>query len=183
MLTKLSGEARTRWLIVTIFAWFALVLWGLSYLLEQRLVWFDEKSQLLELGNNGELAQPLVTELVKKGFSVSGSVFHISSESCNCNWRSAGHTSSVKRQVTESGGRNYSIDIDQFNELKRFVPATPAIIMFNESSELIYLGPYADGAFCTAESSFVEALIPLVSMEEKAPEWINTVAKGCYCSV
>ncbi|WP_278361357.1 DUF6436 domain-containing protein [Idiomarina abyssalis] len=183
MLTKLSGKARTRWLIVTIFAWFALVLWGLSYLLEQRLVWFDEKSQLLELGNNGELAQPLVTELVKKGFSVSGSVFHISSENCNCNWRSAGHTSSVKRQVTESGGRNYSIDIDQFNELKRFVPATPAIIMFNESSELIYLGPYADGAFCTAESSFVEALIPLVSMEEKAPEWINTVAKGCYCSV
>ncbi|HAS14353.1 MAG TPA: thioredoxin, partial [Idiomarina abyssalis] len=114
---------------MTIFAWFALVLWGLSYLLEQRLVWFDEKSQLLELGNNGELAQPLVTELVKKGFSVSGSVFHISSENCNCNWRSAGHTSSVKRQVTESGGRNYSIDIDQFNELKRFVPATPAIIM------------------------------------------------------
>ncbi|WP_244213051.1 DUF6436 domain-containing protein [Idiomarina ramblicola] len=182
MAKKLS-KARRQWLIVAVIAWFGLVLFSISYFLEQRLVWFDEQGQLLELSNNDRLEVELVSELSHLGYSVAGHVFHITSRDCPCNWRSSGHIAAVKRQVTESDGKNLVIDIDQVSSLKRFVPATPAIIMFNESSELIYLGPYADGAFCTTESSFVEELIPSVSINSKAPQWVNTVAKGCYCKV
>jgi len=182
-LTKKPSKVRARWLIVAVISWFGLALWGISYLLEQRLVWFDEQGQLLELSNNNRLESELVKELSHLGYPVSGQVFHLTSQGCSCNWRSFGHIASIKRQVTESDGQNFIIDIDQVSSLKRFVPATPAIIMFNKSSELIYIGPYADGAFCTAESSFVEALIPSVSMSSKAPKWVNTVAKGCYCKV
>lgn len=182
-MTKKLSKARRRWLIVAVIAWFGLVLWGISYLLEQRLVWFDEQGQLLELSNNDRLEFELVSELGNLGYSVAGRVFHITSRDCSCNWRASAHITGVKRQVTESDGQNLIIDIDQVPSLKHFVPATPAIIMFNKSSELIYIGPYADGAFCTTESSFVEELIPSVSMSLKAPKWVNTVAKGCYCKV
>ncbi|MCK7458310.1 DUF6436 domain-containing protein [Idiomarina aminovorans] len=182
-MTKKLSKARARWLLVAVIAWFGLVLWGINYLLEQRLVWFDEQGQLLELSNNDKLEHELVQQLSHLGYSVSGQVFHIMSQDCSCNWRSSAHIAKVKRQITEADGQNLLIDIDQASSLKSFVPATPAIIMFNKSSELIYIGPYADGAFCNAESSFVEALIPSVSMSSKAPEWVNTVAKGCYCKV
>lgn len=178
-----SGKARSCWLIIAVVAGFGLVLLGISYLLEQRLVWFDEKGELLELSNNEKLEPQLVAELTHLGYSLAGSVFHITSGDCSCNWRASGHMASVKRKVEESKGENLIVDIDQYPALKRFVPATPAIIMFNKSSELIYIGPYADGAFCTTESSFVEELIPSVSEESAAPKWVNTVAKGCYCKV
>lgn len=183
MSIKSHRKARTRWLIIAVVSWFALVLFGISYFLEQRLVWFDGQGQLLELSNSEKLEPELVKVLSQQGYSLAGGVFHVTSSGCSCNWRSSGHISSVKRQVTDSGGENFIVDIDQFPTLKRFVPATPAIIMFNKSSELIYLGPYADGAFCTTESSFVEELIPSVSMISKAPKWVNTVSKGCYCEV
>ncbi|ASG65526.1 thioredoxin [Idiomarina piscisalsi] len=183
MSNKLLNKGRPQWVVVTVFLWFAIALWGLSYLLEQRLVWFDSEGQLIEMSDSGDLGRSLKLALKNSGFHVEGSIFHISSQGCRCNWRSAGHIGKVKRQVTEFGGENYSIDVDQVVELKRFVPATPAVIMFNNSSELIYLGPYADGAFCTTNSSFVEELIPLVLMEGEAPAWINAVAKGCYCEV
>lgn len=183
MLIKSLSKARSRWLIVAVIIWFGLVLMGISYLLEQRLVWFDEQGHLLELSNNDRLELELVSELDHLGYAVAGSVFHITSSDCSCNWRASGHIAGVKKQVAESDGQNLIIDIDQVSRLKHFVPATPAIIMFNKSSELIYLGPYADGAFCTTKSSFVEGLIPSVSMSSKAPKWVNTVAKGCYCKV
>lgn len=177
------NKARSRWLIIAVIAWFALVLVGINYLLEQHLVWFDEQGELLELSHNEQLEPELTTELTRLGYSYAGSVFHITSEGCSCNWRSSGHMASVKRIVAELEGQNLVVDIDQYPTLKRFVPATPAIIMFNKSSKLIYIGPYADGAFCTTESSFVEELIPSVAKESAAPKWVNTVAKGCYCKV
>ncbi|MDV6314855.1 DUF6436 domain-containing protein [Idiomarina sp. HP20-50] len=182
-MTKTLSKSRNRWLIVAVIVWFGLVLFGISYLLEQRLVWFDEQELLLELSNNESLERELVAELKHLGYEVPGRVFHITSQDCSCNWRSSGHIASVKRQVTESDGQNLIIDIDQVSSLKDFVPATPAIIMFNKSSKLIYIGPYADGAFCTTENSFVEELIPSVSVSSRAPKWVNTVAKGCYCKV
>lgn len=133
--------------------------------------------------NSGHLSSELVKELKAQGHPVAGVAFHITSDGCTCNWRSFGHVSSIQRQVEAAGGRNVELVMSEFTDLKEYVPATPAVILFNEAEELIYLGPYADGAFCTTESSFVEGLIPSLSVSEPGPGWVNTVAKGCYCPV
>lgn len=179
----MSERHRKLGLVFLVVGWLALVLWGLLYLLEKRLVWFDEQGLLLELNNSEHFEQELKSELMNAGLAVKKQVFHIRSASCSCNWRTSGHAATVKNKVTESGGTNTVVDISQNSGLKRFVPSTPAIIMFNKSSKLVYLGPYADGAFCTTGTSFVEELIPSVSKLGKAPGWLNSVAKGCYCNV
>ncbi|HAD47546.1 MAG TPA: thioredoxin, partial [Idiomarina sp.] len=91
----------------------------------------------------------------------------------------------IERSVKVQGGHNITIDIDQYPELKTLLPSTPAVIIYNANRQLVYLGPYADGAFCTTETSFVEQLLPEINSNKLKANggWVNTVANGCYCNV
>ena len=129
--------------------------------------------------------QRLASELQHIAPDLNSSVFHVFAQSCQCNWRTRGHQQAIKRSVNAQGGHNITVDIDQYPELKTLIPSTPAVIIFNANQQLVYLGPYADGAFCNTETSFVEQLLPAVSGDSSVATggWINTVAKGCYCNV
>ena len=169
-------------LVVT---WFTVILGGLWWLLEARLVWFDGQGQLQQQLSSSGYEQRLTTQLQQVEPNMRSTVFHVVAEGCACNWRTRGHQQSIMRSVSAQGGRNIRIDIDQYPQLKTLLPSTPAVIIFNASQQLVYLGPYADGAFCNTETSFVEQLLPAVTSADSAAAggWINTVAKGCYCSV
>lgn len=171
------------WLLIVL--WFGAVLTGLWWLLDARLVWFDADGQLQQQVSAADYEQQLAAELLHIAPDTQSAVFHIFAENCACNWRTRGHQQAIARSVSEQGGRNVAVDIDQYPELKALIPSTPAVIIFNANQQLVYLGPYADGAFCNAETSFVEQLLPAITSEGSAATggWINTVAKGCYCNV
>jgi len=178
-----NGRQRLLWGIVTL--WFASVLVALFWLLDARLSWFDNQGRLQQQVAHGEVEERLKPLLERTVGDLSAVVVHVFSEGCPCNWRTRSHQQLIQRRVTERAGRNVELDIAQHEALKAYIPSTPAVIIFDDNEQLIYLGPYADGAFCNTESSFVEALLPQLSAGTAAPKggWINTVAKGCYCAV
>lgn len=165
--------------------WFVIALAGLWWLIDARLVWFDSNGRLQHQASSPRFEPRLIQALKTHVADLESVVFHVRQEACRCNWRTQGHQSAISRRVAEQGGKNIVIDIDQNPALQRLIPATPAIIIFDAKEQLIYLGPYADGAFCNSQTSFVEQLIPLLttSVNEDAHGWVNMVAKGCYCSV
>lgn len=173
---------RPVWLIVIVVAWFALIMLGLYWLLQSRLTWFDEQGLLHDRAAQPSFNLELARVLGVHRSSLASTVFHIIDADCHCNWRSQGHQSAIKRLVKRVNGYNQILTIQDHPELRQFIPATPAIVMYNEKSQLIYLGPYADGAFCNSRNSFVESLIPtVVGTDTSLLGWVNTVAKGCYC--
>lgn len=180
-----SGKRSPPWLLLLVVSWFAVILVGLWWLLDARLTWFDGSGRLQTRITDDAFVAQLKSQLRQHTEQLGGAVFHIDQEDCRCNWRTHGHQAQVKRQVSDNEGQNYQLDIDQVTALQDYIPATPAIIIFNQSEDLIYLGPYADGAFCNTETSFVEQLIPRVSahQSEQRSGWINLAAKGCYCPV
>lgn len=165
--------------------WFAIVLTGLWWLIDARLVWFDSHGRLQQQVTDTNFEQRLARQVSAGVGDLTSAVVHVASNSCRCNWRTRGHQQAIVREVDALGGRNISIDIDQYPGLQRLIPATPAVIIFDQNSQLVYLGPYADGAFCSSATSFVEELIPAVRATERPRNsgWINMVAKGCYCDV
>lgn len=171
------------WLLIAV--WFIAVLIGLWWLLDARLVWFDSQGRLQQQMSAPEYEQRLATQLQAISPQLETTVFHVFAENCACNWRTRGHQQVFSRSVTEYGGRNVAVDIDQFPQLKTLIPSTPAVIIFNARQQLVYIGPYADGAFCNSETSFVEQLLPELKSTDDAATggWINTVARGCYCNV
>ena len=182
MLSK-RWRQRSLWLLIV--AWFGAVLVGLWWLLEARLVWFDGEGRLQQQVSSNDFEQRLASQLQHIAPDLSSSVFHVFAESCQCNWRTRGHQQAIERSVKAQGGHNITIDIDQYPELKTLLPSTPAVIIYNANQQLVYLGPYADGAFCTTETSFVEQLLPEINSDKLKASggWINTVANGCYCNV
>ena len=154
-----------------------------SYLLYQPLMWFDQSGQLQAQVAQGQVGERLGQWLRQKGYKTDSRVFHVMDTHCMCNWRTEAHKQVVKRKVNDSNGTNVELSLNELPMLRHFLPATPAVVIFDANSELVYLGPYADGAFCNTESSFIEPLIKRVGATDAPLDsgWVNTVARGCYC--
>ena len=154
-----------------------------TYLLYQPLTWFDKSGALQAQLTEGQVGKRLGQWLNKQGYPTESRVFHVMDATCACNWRTQAHKQVVMRRVTANEGTNVTLSLAELPGLKDWLPATPAVILFDADGELIYLGPYADGAFCNTESSFIEPLIDHVStrVSDMDAGWINTVARGCYC--
>jgi hypothetical protein len=77
---------------------------------------------------------------------------------------------------------NIAISLSEQPDIEQFLPSVPAIIIYNEASELIYVGPYSTGYLCTTGNGLVEALIPKMSQPESEPV-VMSLARGCYCNI
>lgn len=178
------NKKRQRLLIGLVGVWFIAIMAGLWWLLQARLTWFDAEERLQQQASSQDFEVRLEQLLKPASQSFSGAVFHIVDEDCRCNWRSQGHQASIQRQVKAAGGKNYWVSLQDYPQLAQMVPAAPAVIIYSKDAKLLYIGPYADGAFCSSSSSFVETLIPKVVTPRQPTQlggWVNTLAKGCYC--
>lgn len=120
------------------------------------------------------LAQQQVTAL-------DSAMVHLRSSQCGCDIRAQGHRTELSSQVQAQGGRVYSIEVS--GEPPAWLPALPAVILFDAAGTLIYFGPYAEGAFCSPASSFVETLLPALFDTRMPAAWLNSDAVGCYCEI
>ncbi|MFC3607621.1 DUF6436 domain-containing protein [Stutzerimonas tarimensis] len=60
------------------------------------------------------------------------------------------------------------------------LPASPAVALWDARGELVYLGPYSEGAVCTSDNSFVEPIIDalLAGRQVRATQ---ALAVACFC--
>ena len=69
----------------------------------------------------------------------------------------------------------------QLKQISAWVPATPAVVVFDLDGSIRYLGPYHQEGICSAENSYLEPV--LESMVKGKPlSVLNTLVFGCFCS-
>jgi len=60
------------------------------------------------------------------------------------------------------------------------LPASPAVGIWDQSGELVYIGPYSEGAVCSSDNSFVEPILDAVLAGRKVRA-THSLAVACFC--
>ena len=167
---------------VAFILWIVGSLGGMFYFSTSRLVYFDPNNSLMDEALTKDYAKNFSQYLTTKFGDLSGRAIHFTQDGCFCNLVAQSHISAVKNQIEESGYKNEDYNISSIENLKKFIPSTPAVALFNDSGNLLFFGPYSTGYLCTAGNGFVEDII--IQMENKRqPRPITvSIARGCYCN-
>ena len=167
---------------LVVFAWFVLIFVGLMYSTTDRLVDFDPQATLLDNSTEQTFYAELDSFLKTHYESVQGRAFHISDDSCFCQMVAGSHIADVKKLVSNHTMENVSIALSELPEMEKFLPSVPAVIIYNDQSQLIYVGPYSTGYLCTTGNGLVEDLIPKMTQAVSDPV-VMSLARGCYCNI
>ncbi|MCU4677608.1 DUF6436 domain-containing protein [Catenovulum sp. 2E275] len=170
----LAGSIFIVWLGVTCaaFYWFA----------SDNLVEFDPNAQLATV-----LASPqaklnyeaqLKSNLKLSYATLANQVFQLESKHCRCNQAVTTHLATLTPWLTQKG---FNINKLDYDVLKQQIPASPAIIIFDENEDLVYLGPFASGYLCNTENSMIELTVKSALEFKQVPRVIFDNAQGCYC--
>lgn len=60
------------------------------------------------------------------------------------------------------------------------LPASPAAAIWDGRGELVYLGPYSEGAVCSSENSFIEPILDAL-LDGRPVRSTQTLAAACFC--
>ncbi|WP_417780446.1 DUF6436 domain-containing protein [Stutzerimonas xanthomarina] len=60
------------------------------------------------------------------------------------------------------------------------LPASPAVGIWDQRGELVYIGPYSEGAVCSSDNSFVEPILDAVLTGRKVRA-THSLAVACFC--
>ncbi len=168
------GSVFILWLAVTAaaFYWFA----------NKQLVDFDPNNQLAAViaqsAQQTKFQDALKAKLLASADSLANRAFHISSARCNCNIQVNEHLNILEPWLKNKGIQLQRLD---YASVRDFIPASPAIIVFNQASELIYLGPYSSGYLCNSNTSIVELAVAPALTLNNVPPMIQNKTQGCYC--
>lgn len=159
--------------------WLVTVALLLSWSWQAQLQPFDETRRL---HTTPQLSTEVARWLAQQNLPpLQSAMVHLQSANCGCDIRAQGHRAELSTQVLAQGGKVYSIQLS--DSVPAWLPAVPAVILFDATGSLIYLGPYAEGAFCSPASSFVETLLPALFDARMPAAWLNSDAVGCYCEI
>lgn len=61
-----------------------------------------------------------------------------------------------------------------------WIPASPAVAIWDADGVLAYLGPYNSGVICGVGDDLVARVMAALAGGEN-PRWVNQEAVGCYC--
>ena len=168
---------------VLVALWLASVAYAGYYFTSQKLVEFDANLRLSEVAQQDIIEY--VTRYEKKALitreSSRGVVYHFVDNTCRCNLYSQAHIDSLSNLASEVAYDVVTIELGD-NVRPFFLPSTPATLVLGADNELIYLGPYAQGAYCN-EATGVVALSIENYLKGFNANLINNRAQGCYCPV
>ena len=60
------------------------------------------------------------------------------------------------------------------------LPASPAVGIWDRNGELVYIGPYSEGAVCSSDNSFVEPIVEAV-LAGRTVRATHSLAVACFC--
>lgn len=170
-----------RIILLVSFVWFVSIMAFLIYAAGQKLVAFDHAGKLWQLSQNQQFDQAFSDEIAMTLGDLSNRVVHFSQAQCECNSVAQEHIQSVRKLAQQQGYSNTSVDVDKQLAVLNYLPATPAVAVFDETGGLIYLGPYSAGYSCSAGNGIVESFIARTVTAPGAS--IITDTEGCYCSI
>lgn len=86
-----------------------------------------------------------------------GTIVHWSGSDCICNRYSEPHVAELQQRLDHYHHEliDLGVDTGRFANLAQFVPATPAVMVFDQDGKLAYFGPYSGGTVCGEGEDFV----------------------------
>ncbi|HLV47476.1 MAG TPA: DUF6436 domain-containing protein [Aliidiomarina sp.] len=145
--------------------------------------YFDEQNQWLGLTEMAPAQTKLLTyfDLSEVASVNQRLLVHIRETGCRCNAYADQHADDLLADVQ---GQQITLTVAEANALNISVPATPMVAVFQlkeSTAKLIYAGPYASGPFCSADDSFLPAVLG-GGLDISGP-WLNGGVKACRCVV
>lgn len=150
-----------------------------AYFISDRLQPFDP-NKLLTAKNSTALLNEISLLSEFKNTQFKKVIIHITSENCSCTQFSEEHKKSINETALKAGFAIVNITLPE--KLNSIIPSTPAILMLDEMSELLYFGPYSAGLACTESNGYIETVLNNYNMGFSSNLMINDV-NGCYCNL
>jgi hypothetical protein len=155
----------TIWLIgcAAIFWWFEYRYWG-AY--EKQLIQFDKQAihKLYPILKRDSENRPLVV--------------HFKDDDCPCERYRLDHINTIKATLNKTNQVTLS---DQDHRLAQvYIPASPAVAIWDKNGVLAYFGPYSSGMACGEGFDFIKSVLEKLSKNEN-PHWVNNQGFGCFC--
>src|SRR5690606_23989664 len=72
------------------------------------------------------------------------------------------------------------LDAKSLAQLSHWIPASPAVAVFDGNGQLAYFGPYHQDGICGAENSYLEPVLATFHQPEFRAI-LNTLVYGCFC--
>jgi len=170
-----SNSDTSRFYYVLVALWLICMVAGFSYLVAQRLVTFDPNFTLLNSPQKHILGQ--LKQYQSQPIALT--IFHFFDDSCHCTKLTAEHRAAIDKVAKQDGFSVVYVDIEG-EEGMSDIPASPAILITDAQSELLYVGPYATGIDCSANNSLIDVVLNNYRQGFSAPTIVSD-AKGCYC--
>lgn len=161
--------------------WLVLCFIGLAWALTWRLVNFDHQGLLVEQMRELSFDQAIEQQFAAHYGDLSNQAFHISQSGCFCQQVAQPHISSVSKVLTEHAFNNRSLLLKPEHFLLEHLPSTPAIVVFNQTGQLAFFGPYSTGLLCSTGNGFIERQISQFNRQQYYGATVISDAKGCYC--
>lgn len=158
--------------LTLVILWLGFVFSAFAYFIGERLVEFDPQGTLLEFDARRLTTNNLLALNDKK------TIVHVSAADCKCNQYTEEHQIQIDKLANNA---DFSIKRIKVSDSK-LVPSVPAIMVFDELGELLYLGPYATGLACSSNNSFVETVLKNFTAGYKS-NLVVSEAQGCYCNL
>ncbi|MDU0352758.1 DUF6436 domain-containing protein [Paraglaciecola aquimarina] len=108
--------------------------------------------------------------------------FHFSENNCFCQYVAAKHIANLERNLANLDFNNIHINLSEHPALSDYIPSTPALVIFGQDNELIFLGPYAEGLGCISGTGLVDKVVENLNSPEQENSLFITETKGCYCA-
>lgn len=162
--------------------WFVSIILFLVYAATQKVVAFDQDGKLWQWSQQQEFDQVFTAKVTAEVGQVAGKVIHFSQVQCDCNPVAKEHINSVAGLALNQGYENRNVILSRGAELSAFIPATPAIAVFDKQGKLFYLGPYSAGYACTVGNGIVESFLSK-QVKNLIGATIISDTQGCYCTI
>lgn len=175
----MTAEHRSK---LALIIWLCAMLVLLGWSAANKLVTFDHDGRLYLMSQQHNFDEIAATRLLALTESKGPFAIHFEGSECMCQWVAKPHIESVKKLAVEHGYENIVLNANssEAQKIAEYMPITPAIALLNEKGELVYLGPYSTGIYCTKGKGLVEPFIQGNRMTLNGPA-IPYDAEGCYC--
>lgn len=121
---------------------------------------------------------------------------HFWDPACPCNAGNQQHLAELQQRFANQGVSFYALQKpgsrgrlpDQLAGMQTLdalpgaasLPASPAVGIWDASGQLVYIGPYSEGAVCNSSNSFIEPVLEAV-LAGRQVNATNSLAVGCFC--
>ena len=149
------------------------------YFASKDLVLFDPNDELASLSIDLSFDKDVVDYFQQRSIPTQNRVYHLLETDCRCNTISEAHRQDLNLGAFADAG--YQTQVLPYQDFSDIIPSSPAVVIFNDNNELVYMGPYSAGLSCNSSNSFVEGVFKHSLVSDYLGAVIVHEAKGCYC--